>query len=373
MAFADAEDVMTVVERLIRKTWKGSLEIELPNPFPRFTYDQVMSKYGSDKPDLRIPIAPFARVDYLLPADLISMITPLQNPIVEAMVIPLDHPPDKVRKFITQILDSVDGKRFLENPKGGPGIFIYDSTRPLNGLSAFGFEAVERIEKDMDLQDGHLIVLQARLDDALSGGSTPLGDMRTAIYSAAVNQELLESPSWTAFKPLWVTDFPLFSPPDVSEPGQGGNAGFASTHHPFTSPKTVADVDYLLSDPTKAIGDHYDLVINGEEIGGGSRRIHHAKVQELIFREVLKMDDARIAEFSHLLEALQTGCPPHAGIALGFDRLVAMIHSSRSQRKTSLRDVIAFPKSGKGDDLMVKSPGRLSEETLETYHLKLRD
>ncbi len=364
---------MPTVERLIKKTWKRQLEIELPRPFPRSTYEQAMSKYGSDKPDLRIPIKPFARIDYLLPANLISMITPLKHPIVEAMVIPLNHPPSEIRNFIGNFLDSVDGKQFLENPNGGPGVFIYDSSQPLQGLSAFGFEAVEHIEKEMDLHDGHLIVLQARPDAPLTGGSTTLGGLRTAIYNAAVSQELLDPPSWTDFQPLWVTDFPLFSQSDASEPGQGGNAGFASTHHPFTSPKTAADVDLLFIDPTKAIGDHYDLVINGEEIGGGSRRIHHAEMQELVFREILKMDDTRIAEFSHLLEALRTGCPPHAGIALGFDRLVAMIHSSRSHKKTSLRDVIAFPKSSKGEDLMVKSPGRMSEETLEMYHLEIRD
>ena len=373
MAFADAEKVITSVERLVRNVWNVQLGIELPKTFPRSTYKQVMSQYGSDKPDLRIPIAPFARIDYLLPADLISMITPLKDPIVEVMVVPSDHPPSEARNLIGSFLDSVDGRRFLENPHGGPGIFIYDSSKPLHGLSAFGFEAVEHIEKDIDLEDGHLIILQARPDAPSSGGSTPLGDLRTAIYKAAVSREMLEPPSWTEFHTLWVTDFPLFSPSEASEPGQGGNAGFASTHHPFTSPKTAADVDLLLTDPIRAIGDHYDLVINGEEIGGGSRRIHHAKMQEFIFRDILKMEDASIAEFSHLLEALRTGCPPHAGIALGFDRLVAMVHSSRSQRKTSLRDVIAFPKSGKGDDLMVKAPGHMSEETLETYHLRLRD
>lgn len=178
---------------------------------------------------------------------------------------------------------------------------------------------------------------------------------------------------WNDFRPLWVTDFPLFKPPDFSESGQGGNAGLASTHHPFTSPKTPEDIDLLLTDPTKAVGDHYDLVINGEEIGGGSRRIHHAAMQELVFRDVLKMNDERIAEFSHLLQALRAGCAPHASIALGFDRLIAMIRSSKDKKKRSLRDVIAFPKSSKGEDLMMNSPSPMSEEVLKTYHLELRD
>ena len=223
------------------------------------------------------------------------------------------------------------------------------------------------------MEDGHLIVLQARKKGPSSGGSTPLGELRTSIHRAAMEQLYLEPINWREFRPLWVIDFPLFKSPDSSEPGQGGNAGLASTHHPFTSPKTTEDVDLLLTDPTKAIADHYDLVINGEEIGGGSRRIHHAAMQEFVFRDILKMEDERISEFSHLLEALRAGCPPHAGIALGLDRLVAMICSSKFETKMSLRDVIAFPKSGRGEDLMMKSPGPISDEVLKTYHLKLSD
>ena len=332
-----------------------------------------MSDYGSDKPDLRIPVLPFTRIQMLLPADLVNMITPLRDSIIEAMVIQMAASPVDVRSFIGSILDSNENKHFLDNPHGGPGIFIYDSSKPLNGLSAFGFEAVEHIEEDMDLEDGNLIVLQARPNAPLSGGSTSLGALRTIIHNAAVNHGLMKTPDWKDFRPLWITDFPLFSPPSTSEPGQGGNAGLASTHHPFTSPKTKQDVDLLLRDPTKVVGDHYDIVINGEEIGGGSRRVHHAEMQKFIFRDILKMEDQRIAEFSHLLEALRAGCPPHAGIALGFDRLVAMICSSRYQRKTSLRDVIAFPKSSKGEDLMVKSPALMSDDVLQTYHLQLRD
>lgn len=373
MSFANGNDVIDAVEKVILQVWRQSLGTKLLSTFPRITYDQAMSRYGSDKPDLRIPISPFARIDVLLPADLISKITPLKDPLVEAMIVPLDASPDGARAFITGLLELTENKHLLDNPDGGPGIFIYDSSKPLQGLSAFGFEAVEQIENGLDLQDGCLIVLQARKKAPLSGGLTPLGNLRTSIHNAAVDQGYLPPVDWEDFRPLWVTDFPLFKPPDNSEPGQGGNAGLASTHHPFTSPKTPEDVDLLLTDPTKAIGDHYDLVINGEEIGGGSRRVHHAAMQEFIFRDILKMDDERIAEFSHLLEALRAGCPPHAGIALGFDRLVAMIQSSKDKKKRSLRDVIAFPKSGKGEDLMMRSPGSMSEETLKTYHLKLRD
>lgn len=366
---------MSLTEDVVRKIWFKFLDTTLVSTFPRMTYEQAMSRYGSDKPDLRNPIPPFSNVGYLLPTDLISMITSLSHPTVEIMIVPLECSPNETREFIKNYLDSPDAKPFLDNPDGGPGVFIYDSTKPLQGLSAFGFEAVEELEKKFEPQDGHLIILQARKNLQPTGGSTPLGNMRTAIHHAAVRHPhgYLPSYTWKDFKPVWVIDFPLFSPSNTREPSQGGRAGLASTHHPFTSPKSAQDVDLLFEHPKKAIGDHYDLVINGEEIGGGSRRIHQVKMQEFIFREILKMEDARIAEFSHLLEALKAGCPPHAGIALGFDRLVAMVHSSIIEKKVSLRDVIAFPKSGRGIDEMMKSPGPMSEERLETYHLKLRD
>lgn len=365
---------MSLIENLIVKPlWERFLNITLPDKFPRMTYEHAMSRFGSDKPDLRSSIQAFQRIDYMLPVDLTKKISSLNNPVVDAMVVPLEVEPKGARKFVARFLDSPDALPYNTNPDGGPGVFIYNSRAPLQGLAPFGFEAAEEMERKFGLQDGHLIILQARKDGPLTGGSTALGDMRTALFNAAVSEDLLAAPAWTDFKPLWVTDFPLFSPSDPSEPGQGGHAGFASTHHPFTSPKTVEDVDLLLTDPTQAIGDHYDLVINGEEIGGGSRRIHHADMQELVFRDILKMDDERVSEFSHLIDALRAGCPPHAGIALGFDRLVAMIQSCKRERRVSMRDVIAFPKSGKGEDLMVKSPSPINNEVLKTYHLQYDD
>ena len=333
-----------------------------------------MLEYGSDKPDLRIPFKIRPSIQSILPSELISKITHLADPIVDAMIIPLEAQPDQVRTLVAQFLDSDITSTHHNNPGGDPGIFIYDSGKPLQGLSAFGFAAVESLEQTFSgLEDGHLIILQARKNEPLSGGYTELGRMRVALHSALVDAGLLPPLPWKHFEPLWVIDFPLFSPATSDEPGQGGKAGFKSTHHPFTSPKTVTDVDLLFNDPTKAIGDHYDLVINGEEIGGGSRRIHHAAMQELIFRDVLKMDEEKIADFEPLLGALRAACPPHSGLAVGFDRLVAMVQSHRIGRKVSMRDVIAFPKSSNGDDLMMKSPGRISEEQLERYHLRLHE
>ena len=368
MSFATGNDVMNHIEVTVRSLWRELLDIELPDPFPRMTYEEAMSGFGSDKPDLRLGLKPFTRIEHLLPADLISKISPLKDPIVEAMMVPLSkhYTPRKTHIFVKTFLDSPQAAPFRENPDGGPGVFKYDSKQPLSGLQAFGFEAAERLEDLFDPQDGDLIILQARKNLPFSGGSTPLGTLRLALAKAAEEEQLLDPPQ--GFRPLWITDFPLFSPSTASEPGQGGIAGLASTHHPFTSPKSARDVDLLQADPSKATGDHYDLVVNGVELGGGSRRIHSAAMQEFVMRKVLRMPEHRVMEFAHLLEVLRAGCPPHAGIALGFDRLVAMMLG-----RDSVRDVIAFPKSGKGEDVLIKSPSRMSESVLQTYKLKLRE
>lgn len=368
MSFAGAEQVMRVIEELMRSVWLEHLGSHLPNPFPRMSYEEAMSLYGSDKPDTRFGMQ-LSRVDYLLPGDLISKITPLQDPVVEAFVLRFEsgslEGPATMRQFIATFLESAEGISFVTNPDGGPGIFVVDCSKPLQGLQALGFEAAERFEDMYQIDDGDLVVLQARGNRPYSGGSTTLGSLRLALHAAAVSVGHTKPP--TGFAPLWVTDFPLFSPVSVTEPGQGGSAGLAATHHPFTAPKAPSDVDMLLVDPSKVIGDHYDLVINGIELGGGSRRIHSAEMQAFIMRDILKMTPERLAEFSHLLNVLRAGCPPHAGIALGFDRLITLMLG-----KNSVREVIAFPKSGKGEDPLVKSPGLLSDEILETYFLKLR-
>jgi aspartyl-tRNA synthetase len=331
------------------------------------SYQDAMSRYGSDKPDTRFGME-ISPIDHLLPVDLVSKITPLSLPTVEVFKLEnKDNDSVAMTEFITQFLDSPAGAAFNNNPEGGPGIFVYDAKKPLCGLQPFGFEAAEYLNDLLELDHGDLIVLQAREKAPFTGGSTPIGDLRRALHSAAVTAGIKPAP--TGFDFLWIVDFPLFSPSSESEPGQGGAAGISSTHHPFTAPKTAADVDLLLTDPTKVTADHYDLVVNGVELGGGSRRIHDATVQEFILRDILQMPAERLADFSHLLEALRTGCPPHAGLALGFDRLVAVMLG-----KESVRDVIAFPKIGKvGEDPMVKAPSVMTEEALGTYHLRLKE
>ncbi|MCJ1313558.1 hypothetical protein MMC25_007237 [Agyrium rufum] len=387
MSFATGEQVMQVIEALIRRLWKELLGIDLVDPFPRMPYRQAMTRYGSDKPDIRLPttIMCLDKLD-LVPENLRGMISDLPKPIVDGMIFRLtnetpehgvssrdeayseDVDPRTTQKFIRQFMDSPEAEPFNKNPEGQPGIFIIDSRKPLQGLQAFGFEHAEKTHEALNLLDGDLLILQARANKTLSGGSTPLGNLRLALHRFATKQGYIDPP--TGFAPLWITDFPLFTPSSTadSEPGQRGAAGLSSTHHPFTSPKTAADVDLLLTNPERVIGEHYDIVMNGIELGGGSRRIHDAAMQRLVMEKVLKMSEARIDEFAHLLEVLRAGCPPHAGIALGFDRLVAVM-----LRRESVRDVIAFPKGGRGEDPLVGSPGVLGREVLDTYHLRLKE
>ncbi|KAL2818791.1 tRNA synthetases class II-domain-containing protein [Aspergillus cavernicola] len=366
MSFATGEDVMRVVEGIIRRLWSNLMNTEAPSgPFHRLSYQDAMSRYGSDKPDTRYGMEIY-RIEHLLPVDLVNKITPLASPFVEIFkVVGNETDPSATSEFITRFLDSPAGAPFNDNPEGAPGIFVYDAKMPLRGLQPFGFQAAEYVEELLEPDHGDLLVIQAREAAPFAGGSTPIGDLRRALHSAAVETGF--KPDSTGFDFHWIVDFPLFSPSTESEPGQGGAAGISSTHHPFTAPKTAADVDMLLTDPTKVAADHYDLVVNGIELGGGSRRIHDAAVQEFVLRDVLQMPPERLTDFSHLLEALRAGCPPHAGLALGFDRLVAVMLG-----KDSVRDVIAFPKTGKlGEDPMVKAPSMVTQEALETYHLRL--
>jgi aspartyl-tRNA synthetase len=270
------------------------------------------------------------------------------------------------KEFIFKFFDSPEAAPFMNNPDGQPGVFFYGPGQPLNGLQPFGFEAADLLETSLELEEGDIVFLQARKNEAFSGGSTSMGRLRLALHKFAVAGGYLPPLDTKAFEFLWVNNFPLFSPINDADPGQGGSVGLCSTHHPFTSPLSAKDVDHLATSPEKALADHYDIVVNGVELGGGSRRIHNAKMQEYILSDVLKMSDERLEDFKHLLDVLDTGCPPHAGIALGFDRLIAVMLG-----RESLRDVIAFPKNGKGEDILVKSPNKMTPEQLATYHLKL--
>ncbi|RMZ80604.1 hypothetical protein DV738_g2549, partial [Chaetothyriales sp. CBS 135597] len=393
MAFADSFTVMSTVEQLLLQEILPYLDISfleyqkqhsqlvrvgkrrsMPLTTPQtlrlktLSYNRAMTLYGSDKPDERIG-AKFHRVESYLPASLKGMLTSLQDPIIEIFKLRMQGTdPDASRSFVTKFMQLPTSQRFSKNPHGMPGITVFDPTKPLEGLASFGHDAAKKVVADLSPESGDILVLQSRPDKPFNGGSTPLGDMRIEIHSAAVDEQLIKPP--TGLSLLWVNQFPLFTLMDESELGNDGQAGICSTHHPFTAPlfTNTRDLAAMINDPLSALGDHFDLVINGIEVGGGSCRIHDAKMQEFVLKNILKMPPQRVETFRHLLDALATGCPPHAGFAIGFDRLMAVITN-----KKSVRDVIAFPKDGQGQDRFVGSPLPLTEEQLQTYHLEICD
>lgn len=362
MSFATRVEVMSLVQRMLKHTWQN---LGLSYSFNRspLAYTQAMSTYGSDKPDIRFD-AHIRRVTDWFAAPVVARLSSLENPDVQMMKVDMQGTsPDASRAFARKFMDSPTSSAYVNNPAGMPGIAVYDPSKPLRGLASFEHEGAAKIEEAFKPEPGDILIAQTRRRGRYYGGSTVLGNIRRDIHSAAVKESLIKVQDRLAA--LWVVDFPLFSPLEESEPGQGGMAGFCSTHHPFTAPKQGQDLSRLITNPLSVIGDHYDLVINGVEVGGGSRRIHTADMQELVFRDVLQMTPERVEHFRHLLNALDSGCPPHAGFALGFDRLIALMTG-----RQSVRDVIAFPKSADGEDKFVGSPSPLTHEQLATYHLK---
>jgi aspartyl-tRNA synthetase len=309
------------------------------------------------------------RVEHFLPSSFVSMITSLDNSIVEAQQFRLQGNPAENLAFIRDFMENLPKIKLNLSKDSTPGIFLFDESKPLNGLSAFGHEAAERMAAMEEkfwpkLEHGDILVVHAREAVQFQGeGSTDLGRLRKAIYDSAVQKGLAQR-DWRLLA-CWITEFPLFTLDNAPGEGQGGVVGLKATHHPFTAPLSAADFDLLETDPLQAKADHYDLVINGVEVGGGSRRIHVAELQEYIMRNILVMPESGVRQFSHLLEALRAGCPPHAGFALGFDRLISLLCDVES-----VRDVIAFPKSVKGDDLFVKSPSLMTQQQMDTYHLQ---
>ncbi|CAI0654054.1 unnamed protein product [Colletotrichum noveboracense] len=344
----------------------------ISTPFMRMKYTDCMDLYGSDKPDLRIPNR-ICRVDEHLDRHFISMISDLEDPAVETWKFSPREDADKsdVSKALLKFMGDLPAS-FSKNPDGGPVALVFDSSKPLNGFSSLGPAGIDSILPHVpedsgfsDLQNGDVVFFQACKKGPRGGGSTKLGEIRIAFYHEAVRTRLIDRDD--SFKFLWVTDFPMFTLTEEGDVGgQGGAAGFSATHHPFTAPHSEEDFELLFTDPIMAKADHYDLVLNGVELGGGSRRIHVAQIQKFIFEEILKMDKKKVKEFSHLLKALGSGCPPHAGFAIGFDRFVAVLSGA-----SSVRDVIAFPKNNNGVDEFAGGPSKMTKEQLETYKLRI--
>tara|TARA_Y100000588_G_scaffold103566_1_gene112864 strand:- start:74 stop:1864 length:1791 start_codon:yes stop_codon:yes gene_type:complete len=349
MSFIDREDMYALIEGLLAKIWKETLDEEIQTPFLRMPFDEAMNRFGSDKPDMRFGLEIQDFTEVFRESEFKVFAGAAQGGGV-------------VKAFNAKGLADVtqgEMKHLEETAKslGAKGLAFIKSE---NGewkspiLKFLSEEEQSNLREKLQVEDGDVIFFAAGEWEA---SANILGRIR--LESATLLEKrgkLKRSP--TDWKFLWVIDFPLMT--------QGEEDGrYVASHHPFTSP-VPEDVSLLDSEPKKVRGQHYDIVLNGVELGGGSIRIHQPDLQKKVFEDVLKIPpDVVQSRFGYMLEAFQYGAPPHGGIALGLDRLVAIL----AQRE-SIREVIAFPKTQKGQDLMTQSPGPVTDRQLRDIHIR---
>jgi aspartyl-tRNA synthetase len=344
-SFLDERAIQDLMEGLIREVFRDVLGVELPDPFPRLTYQECIERYGSDKPDLRIALELTELTDLMKSVDfkVFRQAADLPGGRVAALRVPKS---DLSRKEID------DYAPFVAN-YGAKGL-AYIKVNP-DGLQSpivkfLNQETLNKILERTRARPGDLIFFGA---DKAKVVNDALGALRVRI---AQDKGLAEQ----GWRPLWVLDFPMFEWNDLDK-------RWAAMHHPFTAPKDGHE-DRLASDPAKALSKGYDMVLNGSEIGGGSVRIHRAEVQAKVFKALGISDQEARAKFGFLLDNLQYGAPPHGGIAFGLDRLVALMAGAES-----IRDVIAFPKTQRAQDLLVHAPSPVDEKQLRELGLRLRE
>jgi len=347
-SFIDREGIYQLFEGRIKKVWKDVLGTDLPTPFPRLTYADAMNRFGVDKPDVRfaMELADFSDV-FKNSAFKVFASTVASGGVVKAINAKgLADLTQGETKNLEEIAKSLGAKGLayikVEGGEWKSPIVKFFSDAEKAALTA-----------KLNIADGDLIFFAAA---PWEKACAILGRLR--LESAA----LLEKRGKMTLKPdgwkfLWVVDFPLMSHDEAEN-------RYVATHHPFTSP-VAEDIPLLDSDPKKVRGQHYDVVLNGMELGGGSIRIHQPALQKKVFEDVLKIPaDVVESRFGYMLKAFTFGAPPHGGIAFGLDRMVALLCGT-----TSIRDVIAFPKTQKGQDLMAQSPTPVTARQLKELHI----
>lgn len=349
-SFLNEAQIMALMEEMICGLFRNVMNIELPTPFPRLTYAEAMSRYGSDKPDLRVPLVLTELTDVMKEVEFKVFREAAQKlgGRVAALRVPAGG--ELSRKEIDDYTSFVA----IYGAKGLAYIKVNALEKGLEGLQSpilkFLPEAVVNvILARTGAKDGDLIFFGA---DKAHVVNEALGALRAR---AGHDRGLAES----GWKPLWVIDFPMFEHDDEEN-------RWKALHHPFTSPADGHE-DLLETDPGKALSKAYDMVLNGSEIGGGSVRIHRQDVQSKVFRALNIGAEEAHEKFGFLLEALQYGAPPHGGIAFGLDRVVTMMTGEES-----IRDVIAFPKTQRAQCLLTHAPSAVGEKQLRELHIKLR-
>ncbi len=350
-SFLDEESIRAPMEGLLRHMFREVLDVALPDPFPVMRYDDALRDYGTDKPDLRVPLRLAELTDAMKDVAFNVFAGPANEPGGRVAALAIPGGGAMTRGELDGLVETA---RAL-GAKGLAWIRVNERARGAAGLQSpivknLHERALAAILERSGARDGDLVVFGAGRAETVN---TVLGTLRERLGHA---RGLAES----GWRPLWVVDFPMFE--YDAEARQ-----WRARHHPFTSPKDGHEA-FLETAPEKAYAKAYDLVLNGWEIAGGSVRIHREEVQQAVFRALRIPPEEQQAKFGFLLRALRYGAPPHGGIAFGFDRLVALMAGVEA-----IRDVIAFPKTQRGQDLVTGAPSPVGERQLRELHIRSRN
>lgn len=350
MSFVDEEAVMGTMERMLRHIFKETMDVELPQPFPRMGYAEAMQRYGSDKPDLRIDLELIEVADLMSSVEFKVFAGPAADPEGRVAALCVPGGAEMSRK----IIDDYTAYVGRYGARGLAYIKVNDVAAGRDGLQSpilkfLPDDTVAGIIERTGAKTGDLIFFGADkarvVNDALGALRVKVGEDRGLVADG-----------WA---PLWVVDFPMFEKDPTTK-------RWTALHHPFTAP-SENDAEALKADPGNALSRAYDIVLNGSEIGGGSIRIHDSEIQSAVF-DLLDISKEEAEEkFGFLLTALQYGCPPHGGIAFGLDRIVMLMAGA-----DSIRDVIAFPKTQTASCPLTNAPGAVSATQLKEAGIRLR-
>ena len=348
-SFIDREDMYALIEGLLKEVWKKTLDVDIETPFLRMPFREAMDRFGSDKPDMRfgLEIQDFSEIFRVSGFKVFSGAVESGGVVKAFNAKGLADLTQGELKHLEDVAKSLGAKglAFIKSENG-------EWKSPILKFLSEGEQ--NALRDKLKVEEGDVVFFAA---GPWESSCNILGRVRLESAVMLEKRGRIER-SPTDWKFLWVIDFPLMTHDE--EQGR-----YVASHHPFTAP-VPEDLQYLDSDPKRVRGQHYDIVLNGVELGGGSIRIHQPEVQKKVFEDVLDIPPEVVqSRFGYMLEAFSFGAPPHGGIALGLDRLVAIL-----AQKESIRDVIAFPKTQKGQDLMTDSPGTATERQLRDLHVR---